>query len=306
MQHPDIRYGALGAEPVPVIVASGTAARRRFALAGRAAVAVGCVAAVLCVAFLASGDAPGPSSVLAAVSAKQPSLAKGKAGPPPVRPPASGYTGPKVKIDFYMEAMCPGCKYFGTGDLVSMLNGLADYVTLRAIPYGNAALNTTVGSPHFGEIACQHGPDECLGNKIELCMMHQYPDWTVWFPAFKCIEKSDELPYNASVKCLPENNMDLAAVLKCANGPEGEKLHQDAGKETANLSPPHSFTPWLVVDGTAMNSSELLGDLVNQVCTRLPGDILPSLAFCHPRFKQATGGMQLYGGREGGLCYPAR
>jgi len=33
------------------------------------------------------------------------------------------------------------------GDLVSLLNGLADYVTLRAIPYGNAGTNTTTGAP---------------------------------------------------------------------------------------------------------------------------------------------------------------
>jgi interferon, gamma-inducible protein 30 len=251
-------------------------------------------ALALCVGYLvawdpSSGTVPAMAEINNKLSANQAVLKD-----------ETKYEGRKVQIDFYMESMCPGCRYFGTGDLVNLLNGLTDYVNLRAIPYGNAGVNKTTG-----ELACQHGPEECAGNRIELCMMKQYPDWKMWFPAFKCIEKSDDAPANATAKCLPAHGMDLDAVLACADGPEGDSLHRAAGNETDALSPPHSFTPWLVVDGTAMNSSELLDDLVNQVCMRLPENVEAGIRFCHPRFKQNTGGMQLAGGRSL-LCYPSK
>eukprot|EP00960_Hanusia_phi_P035686 751868-Hanusia_phi.AAC.2 len=81
----------------------------------------------------------------------------------------------KIQIDFYMEAECPGCKAFTTSVLTDVLNAVGDYVNLRAIPFGNAQLNNSV-------IQCQHGEDECIGNKIELCMMDKYGknnDWQV-------------------------------------------------------------------------------------------------------------------------------
>jgi hypothetical protein len=42
-------------------------------------------------------------------------------------------------------------------------------------------------------------------------MMKRYGvggDWQAWYPAFKCIEQSDDSPENASKTCLPDSGMD--------------------------------------------------------------------------------------------------
>mmetsp|Transcript_38474 Transcript_38474/g.60041 ORF Transcript_38474/g.60041 Transcript_38474/m.60041 type:complete len:471 (+) Transcript_38474:274-1686(+) len=202
----------------------------------------------------------------------------------------------KLKIDFYMEAECPGCKEFTKTVLTDVLNDFHEHITLRAIPYGNAQLKN-------GTIHCQHGPTECLGNKIELCMMKQVKDWQKWWPAFKCIEKSDDSPENASKTCLPDNNIDLQSVLDCAKGDEGELLHMKAADETINLKPKHKFTPWVVVNGKAI--AEKVMDLGSELCKMLPEATTKGIGACHPKFK-ATEAQTLSSWRKLDACFPRR
>lgn len=41
---------------------------------------------------------------------------------------------------------------------------------LTYVPSGNAKLSSD------GKITCQHGPMECLINKVDACLLHYYPD----------------------------------------------------------------------------------------------------------------------------------
>jgi len=206
----------------------------------------------------------------------------------------------KIQIDFYMEAGCPGCKAFTTSVLTDVLNAVGDYVNLRAIPYGNAQLNNSV-------IKCQHGEDECVGNKIELCMMDKYGknnDWQAWFPAFKCIEKSDETPLNASRTCLADSGMDVNAIIQCATGNEGDLLHMQAAKQTIDLDPPHTFTPWIVLDGAPVKDKVM--DLLSLVCEKLAPETKSKIPQCNPKFKATAGSTSLSSRprRKIKFCYP--
>jgi len=178
-----------------------------------------------------------------------------------------------------MESECPGCKQFTKTVLTDALNAVGDYVTLRAIPYGNAQMN-------HSKITCQHGHDECLGNKIMLCMMKQYPDWRTWFPPFKCMEESGKPPLNVTHKCLSAAGMNVEEVLSCARSEEGELLHLKAGKETTTLDPPHQFTPWVLIDGKPVG--EKVMSLVSELCKKLPADLSSSIQACHPEFKEPS------------------
>jgi interferon, gamma-inducible protein 30 len=210
--------------------------------------------------------------------------------PPPAPAPSAKYVAPKppkgwkpITIDFYMEAECPGCKAFTTGLLTDALNAVGDWVELRAIPYGNAQLNNS-------EIQCQHGPDECIGNKIELCMMKRYGlggDWKAWYPAFKCIEDSDDSPENASKTCLPDSGMDLAGIMDCANGAEGDLLHMAAAQMTIDLDPPHKWTPWVVMDGTPLEDKTQ--QILAEICKKLPLSAKEGIPQCNPKFKAVQG-----------------
>lgn len=249
-----------------------------------------------------------------AAAVAQPAPAPAPAPAPPAPPPAppapapapAAYVAPKVPkdfkkipIDFYMEAECPGCKAFTTGILTDTLNAVGDWVTLNAIPYGNANLNNSI-------IACQHGPDECIGNKIELCMMKQYGkggDWKAWYPAFKCIEASYDSPENASKTCLPDSGMDRQAILDCAKGNEGDLLHMAAAQMTIDLDPPHKWTPWVLLDGKPLEDKT--EQLLAEICKKIPKDAQLAIPQCSPKFKAMAGGSALAGRRDTiQKCYP--
>jgi len=242
----------------------------------------------------------------AAVAAPPPPPPPSSSPPPPPAPkveavpaaPKPGKDDKKVQIDFYMEAECPGCKAFTTGLLTDMLNAVGDWVDLRVIPYGNANLNNSV-------IECQHGPDECIGNKIELCMMKKYGkggDWKAWYPAFKCIEASDDSPENASKTCLPDSGMDKQAIFDCAKGNEGDLLHMAAAQMTIDLDPPHEWTPWVVMDGKPLK--EKTEDIVSEVCKKIPAAANKLISQCNPKFKAKKGGSSLAARHRIQKCYP--
>eukprot|EP00270_Netrium_digitus_P015537 TRINITY_DN5459_c0_g2_i1.p1 TRINITY_DN5459_c0_g2~~TRINITY_DN5459_c0_g2_i1.p1 ORF type:complete len:270 (+),score=60.35 TRINITY_DN5459_c0_g2_i1:70-879(+) len=151
----------------------------------------------------------------------------------------------RVRVDLYEESLCPYCAEFileGVEDL--FLTGLIDIVKLRFIPYGNAKKIN-------GTIICQHGPKECLGNKIENCAIHFYPLLEEWFPYVKCVVADRFELETAAEACTATEELQLNSTLirECYSGPLGEKLHEESGKETDALEPKKEYVPWLVVNG---------------------------------------------------------
>ena len=73
-----------------------------------------------------------------------------------------------------------------------------------------------------------------------------------WFPSFKCIEESDDVPLVAARICLADHGMDAERLIACALSKEADTMHLEAGNETINLDPPHEFTLWVVVNGEAV------------------------------------------------------
>jgi interferon, gamma-inducible protein 30 len=256
-------------------------------------------------------EEPAPAPVRAAAAppaeveaAPAPAPAPAPASPPP--PKKKFVTGqpeqqsvPIFNIDFYMEAMCPGCMHFTTAVLAPVLSVFDEYVQLRAIPFGNAAIVN-------GTVFCQHGADECTGNKIELCMMKQYPDWRTWFPPFKCIESSTEPPLVSARTCLKDHGMDAERLIACATSPDADVMQLQAGNETVTLDPPHQFTPWVVVNGEPVGDKVM--DLQTWLCNKLPEDHKAAIAACAPsKFKDVSHAQTLHGTKKAtkGFCYPS-
>jgi len=176
--------------------------------------------------------------------------------------------GSKVKVEFYMESMCPGCKYFTTNVLSDLISkpGFLDMVDLKVYPYGNGKLTGT-------SIQCQHGSDECAGNKIIACMQSLYPVTSVskgFMPAFTCLERSNGVPEVEAESCATSNGLDYAKVKQCANGPEGDQLALEAAQATESLSPPHEYAPWLTMNGEPLRDRAY--DLKDEVCKAYSGE----------------------------------
>lgn len=151
-----------------------------------------------------------------------------------------------VDVNFYGEALCPYCARFIDNTAWKLYaNGIMNLTNFRYVPWGNA---------HFTEdgAACQHGPSECGLNRILSCAIHLHPQQNDWFPFAKCVESrvlGKQEPIAVAAPCANETRLDFKAIQDCADGEQGDKLQQQAANETAGLRPPHSYVPWVTVDG---------------------------------------------------------
>jgi interferon, gamma-inducible protein 30 len=70
---------------------------------------------------------------------------------------------PKVSVGLYVESLCPYCRRFITDTFAKTLDaaGVKDVIDVAFVPWGNAKLVD-------GNVTCQHGADECVGNIIQV------------------------------------------------------------------------------------------------------------------------------------------
>ncbi|ERN08996.1 gamma-interferon-inducible lysosomal thiol reductase [Amborella trichopoda] len=151
----------------------------------------------------------------------------------------------KVSLDLYYESLCPYSARFFVNYLDDLFsNGLIDIVDLRLIPYGNAR----VGSNNT--ISCQHGPYECLLNTVEACVIDVWPNVGEHFPFINCIETLvADHKYLDWQSCFVKAFSGFQRVADCYNSGYGKKLELQYAAETNALQPPHTYVPWVVVDG---------------------------------------------------------
>ena len=50
-------------------------------------------------------------------------------------------------------------------------------------------------------------------------------------------------------RCAKVASLDWDRILSCTNGELGNKLQMKAFNETAILQPPHTYTPWVTING---------------------------------------------------------
>ena len=66
--------------------------------------------------------------------------------------------------------------------------------------------------------------------------------------------------------------MDAAAVQACASGDMAKQLERSAFLATSALRPPHTFVPWVVIDGDAACLTDgACGHIPQQVCAAYTG-----------------------------------
>jgi hypothetical protein len=66
--------------------------------------------------------------------------------------------------------------------------------------------------------------------------------------------------------------VDAAAVQACASGDLAEQLQRSAFLATSALRPPHTFVPWVVIDGDAACLTDgACGHIPQQVCAAYTG-----------------------------------
>ena len=127
-----------------------------------------------------------------------------------------------------------------------------------------------------GDIVCQHGPDECLGNRIELCAQKQTTSLIKAAQFVVCFEGVGHSVASAGPECAkqvgigPWKNINECA----AAGGDGDALVAAAAKTTADLNPVHQFTPWFILNGKALGAN--WSPLLPKICDAYTGSPKPA------------------------------
>ncbi|KPM39797.1 hypothetical protein AK830_g6790 [Neonectria ditissima] len=81
-----------------------------------------------------------------------------------------------------------------------------------------------IGQPTSNDgVECKHGPEECMGNIIELCALELYPDPKISLGFVMCLTRDyEQIPDRALIEdCALEHAIDFQALNECATKDDG-------------------------------------------------------------------------------------
>merc|ERR1712018_254180 len=79
---------------------------------------------------------------------------------------------PSAELTVYYEPLCPDSVNFVTTQLTHAWETFGEDLVINFKPFGKA--NWTENGVSW-DFVCQHGPDECLGNKAQACILAHEP-----------------------------------------------------------------------------------------------------------------------------------
>jgi hypothetical protein len=81
-----------------------------------------------------------------------------------------------------------------------------------------------IGTPTENDgVDCKHGPEECLGNVIELCASSLYPDPKIYLGFTMCLTRDyEDIPQKSLVEdCALEHGIDFSKLNECMTRDDG-------------------------------------------------------------------------------------
>ena len=120
-----------------------------------------------------------------------------------------------VSIEVYYECLCPDSVNFITRQLYPTYKTLGKYIDIELIPafgevltynflksFANMSfLQYEADGTGGWEFTCQHGPNECIGNLYQVCLLDMYRNQNDQIELINCIE-SDRYPHQATEKVI--------------------------------------------------------------------------------------------------------
>lgn len=177
--------------------------------------------------------------------------------------PVPGGGGDKpVTLDVFYETKCPFSKQFINDEVRAALSDptcVFQHVHINWEPYGNV-------QDTGGALVCQHGGDECFGNKLHLCAKKAFggndDGLNTWITCH--IEFLSSNPSNTARDIAGYQNCpgaDAAQLTTCANDPQIFEDFRKVGQETQAAQTGHM--PWAI---TGIGAPNLQGNLLMGLC----------------------------------------
>jgi len=173
----------------------------------------------------------------------------------------------RVEVTLYYESLCPWSAKYISQQLIPTYRKLGRHIDLDYIPYGNAEMTYNPSNSSY-TFECQHGPEECLGNKIQGCLRHEFNDQAydatlMQLSIISCMMGTSDFGrlFHCMENVCPKENLGPAyeRIRDCATGSEGTNILAEMGNDTMAITPPseHGFyVPWVTVDGKHEEKAE--------------------------------------------------
>ncbi|CAK1357956.1 hypothetical protein CB0940_07382 [Cercospora beticola] len=129
--------------------------------------------------------------------------------------PYDGIT--RVPLEAHIMSKCPDAKDCLHDLILPAMQKVSDKVDFRLSYIGSI-------TDHDDGVKCMHGQEECLGNIIELCAAHLYPDPKIYLGFTMCLTREyQKIPERALLEdCALEHGIDFERVNKCTSNDDGE------------------------------------------------------------------------------------
>ncbi|XP_074038762.1 GILT-like protein 1 [Leptinotarsa decemlineata] len=150
-----------------------------------------------------------------------------------------------VKVSVYYETLCPASELFFTEQLNPNYDELKSIMNLELIPFGKANITEKDGKLSF---TCQHGPDECYGNKVHSCALDLAQGEQGIRFAMCSMESYDATADQFLKKCAADNNISWDEIQNCLKSGKADELLAANGKKTYSLKPKLAHVPTVVLD----------------------------------------------------------
>ncbi|XP_066581294.1 GILT-like protein 1 [Prorops nasuta] len=191
-----------------------------------------------------------------------------------------------VTVDVYYESLCGDSMNFIKRQLTPSYPKLKDYVKVNFIPYGKAT-HTKDQETGPWVFSCQHGSEECHGNKAQACAINEIQslenpvDQQRLAVELVGCAMSSRYPPTAIPQCAQTVGLNQEAqkrITQCLDGPQGDDLLAKYGDRTRELQPQISFVPTVVINGeySRENQNAALRNFFSLICKNLPQDGRPS------------------------------
>ncbi|KAK4883625.1 hypothetical protein RN001_006944 [Aquatica leii] len=167
----------------------------------------------------------------------------------------------KLKVSIYYEVLCPDSYQFLTQQFCPVYKKIGSSLNVHLVPYGRATHKFIDNEWIF---TCQHGPDECWGNKIQACGINEVEEQDAKIEFMCCIMNNYQQAATTTQLnyCVHHLNTTSKSVLNCTGSSLGTNLLVSYGNETHALN--HlSFIPTIIFNDNLTQSLDIQSSILH-------------------------------------------
>jgi len=184
----------------------------------------------------------------------------------------------RLHLDVFFESKCSDSEAFMRDQLAPAVAKLGPYFDVDVTAYGKAS--DTANKYGGFDFTCQHGPEECYGNKMLACARKHIPHHEAYLNFTLCAMATAD-PAQANQKCSGSDTMQYHKIHLCATSVEGQVALHQRGVYQRAAAPTLNYVPWMIVNGAHSTASQDKAEhhLMALVCESMDDSPLP--APCH-------------------------